>query len=86
MKFTPSTQTAASSKIRVILNNHPWNGGFWTTPNNVVTDALVCLLNGKRVACTYTLSPLNILMDVQPAGILSGSTNYITFDTEYIAS
>jgi hypothetical protein len=81
MKFTPSASAVTSSKIRVILNNHPWNGGIWTTPNNALTDALVCLLNGKRVACTFTLAPLNILMDVQPAGMVSGITNYISFNT-----
>ena len=81
MRFTPSSTTITSSKIRVILNNHPWNGGIWTTPNNLVTDPLVCMLNGKRVACTYTLAPLNILMDVQPAGIVSGTSNFITFNT-----
>lgn len=71
----------------MIMNNHPWNGGFWTTPNNLLSDPLVCLLNWVRVACTFTLSPLNVLLNVQPAGLNSGGiNNTIVLDTEYIAS
>lgn len=87
MKFRPSLSSISTpaSKIRVYFHDHPWNGGKFTTPNNNVADPLVCKLNYKRVACTYTLNPLNILMNVEPAGLNTGSDNVITLDTEYIA-
>lgn len=70
--------------LNVILNNHAWNGGYWSTPNQVTTDPLVCLVNYFRVPCTYTLSPLNILMDISSAGLISNQQNIITIDTEYL--
>jgi len=66
------------------LNNHAWNGGIWTTPNSVISDPLVCMINLIRVACTYTLSPIVVTMDVSPAGITNGQNNVITLDTEYL--
>jgi hypothetical protein len=66
------------------LNNHNWNGGFWSTPNQVTTDPLVCQLNYIRVACTYTLSPLTVIMNVSPAGMTLSSNNIIILDTEYL--
>lgn len=43
---------------------------------------MVCKINQQRVACTYTLSPLTVLMDV--SGINSGTDNEIILDTEYL--
>jgi hypothetical protein len=71
-------------QIKLILNNHAWNGGYWTTPNNVVSDPLVCLINYIRVPCTYTLSPFTVIMNVSPAGITNNQNNIITLDTEYL--
>ena len=87
MKFRPSSSAISTpaSKIRVYFHDHPWNGGKFTTPNNNVADPLVCKLNRKRVACTYTLNPLSILMNIDPAGLNTGSDNIISLDTEYIA-
>jgi hypothetical protein len=70
--------------LNVILNNHAWNGGYWSTPNQVATDPLVCFVNYFRVPCTYTLSPLNILMNISSAGLISNQQNIITIDTEYL--
>jgi hypothetical protein len=63
------------------LNNHPWNGGVWSTPNSVTTDPLVCMINYVRVACTYTLSPLVVTMNVSPASLSLAQNNMITLDT-----
>ena len=63
------------------MNNHAWNGGIWTTPNNAVTDPMVCILNNVRVPCTYTLSPLIVTLDVSPAGITPGQNNKLHLDT-----
>ena len=46
-----------------------------------MNDPLVCLINGKRVDCSHTLAPLIVTMDVDPAGLNSGSDNLITLDT-----
>ena len=43
---------------------------------------MVCKINQQRVACTYTLAPLTVLMDV--SGINSGTDNEIILDTEYL--
>ncbi len=87
MKFRPSSSAVSTpaTKIRVYFHDHPWNGAKFTTPNNNVADALVCKLNRKRVGCTYTLNPFDILMNIDPAGLNTGSDNIITLDTEYIA-
>lgn len=69
----------------VYFHDHPWNGGKFTTPNGVVADPLVCKLNRKRVDCTYTLNPMVVTMNVNPAGLSAGTDNYITLDTEYLA-
>lgn len=37
--------SAPATKIRVIFHDHPWNTGKFTTPNNALTDPLVCMLN-----------------------------------------
>ena len=66
----------------MILPDHSWNEGIWTTPSNAATDPMVCKINQQRVACTYTLSPLTVLMDV--SGINSGTDNEIILDTEYL--
>lgn len=71
-------------QIKLILKNHAWNGGYWTTPNQVATDPMVCLINYVRVPCTYTLLPLTVTMDVSPAGIIYNQDNVITLDTEYL--
>ena len=42
------------------------------------------MINYIRVACTYTLAPLTVTMDVSPAGITNGQNNIITLDTEYL--
>jgi len=71
--------------MRVVLNNHAWNGGVWTTPNGAGSLPLVCMINYIRVSCTYTLSPLTVTMDVSPAGLVSSQDNIITLDTEYLS-
>jgi len=65
MRLFPPTSPSATTitKVRVYFHDHPWNGGVFSTPNNS-SDPLVCKLNQKRVACTYTLNPLNILMNI----------------------
>lgn len=84
MKINPSNDVLTSYQIKLILNNHAWNTGIWTTPNLVATDPLVCMINYVRVPCTYTLSPLTVTMSVSPAGITSNQENVITLDTEYL--
>jgi hypothetical protein len=86
MKFRPSSSSVSTpaSKIRVYFHDHPWNGGKFTTPTSAA-NPLVCKLNRKRVGCTYTLNPLDILMNIDPAVLNSGSDNIITLDTEYLA-
>ena len=74
----------SSNKIKLTLNNHAWNGGIWTTPNSVTTDPLVCMINRIRVGCTYTLSPLEVTLDVAPAGLTGSQNNILTLDTEYL--
>ena len=85
IEFNPSSDILASNKIKLTLNNHKWNGGIWTTPNSVVTDPMVCMINRIRVGCTYTLSPLTVTMDVAPAGITNGQPNIVTLDTEFLS-
>jgi hypothetical protein len=82
--FNPSGDVLVAYQIKLVLNNHAWNGGYWTTPNQVATDPLVCLINYVRVPCTYTLLPLTVTMNVSPAGIISNQDNVITLDTEYL--
>lgn len=83
--FNPSADVLSSQNIKLILNNHAWNGGVWSTPNSVTSDPLVCMINRIRVSCTYTLSPLAVTMNVSPAGITNGQNNLITLDTEYLS-
>lgn len=68
----------------MIFNNHAWNGGIWSTPNSLTSDPLVCMINYVRVSCTFTLSPLTVTMNVNPASINSATINTITLDTEYL--
>ena len=82
IKFRPSTESLAAQSIKVTLPDHNWNGGYWTTPNNVATDPMVCKINQQRVVCTYTLSPLIVTLEAE--GINSGTDNEITLDTEYL--
>lgn len=82
--FNPSGDVLVAYQIKVVLNNHAWNGGIWSTPNAVVSDPMVCMINYVRVPCTYTLSPLTVTMNVSPAGIISNQNNIITLDTEYL--
>ena len=77
--------SAPASFIRVYMHDHPWNSGRWTTPSDNINDPLVCLINRKRVPCTYTLNPLSVLLDISVIGLNTGSNNLITLDTEYIA-
>lgn len=84
MVFNPSGDVLSAYQIKLVLNNHAWNGGYWSTPNQLATDPLVCMINYVRVACTYTLSPLTVTMSVSPAGITNGQNNIITLDTEYL--
>lgn len=84
MVFNPSGDVLSAYQIKLILNNHAWNGGYWSTPNQLATDPLVCMINYVRVACTYTLSPLTVTMSVSPAGITNAQNNIITLDTEYL--
>ena len=84
MYFTPTSDVLVAYQIKLVLNNHAWNGGIWTTPNSVTSDPMVCFINYVRVPCTYTLSPLTVTMSVSPAGITSGQNNIITLDTEYL--
>lgn len=81
MIFNPSSDVLVAFQIKLILNNHAWNGGYWSTPNQVVTDPMVCLINYVRVPCTFTLSPLAVTMNVSPAGIIANQDNIITLDT-----
>lgn len=89
MSFIPSGAPAVTNTatIKLGLYPHPWNGGYWSTPNQVTTDPLVCFLNGNRVACTYTLSSsiLMVTMTVTGVSITQSNENYIVLDTEYIA-
>lgn len=85
LQFSPSGDVLSATSIRLIFNNHAWNGGLWTTPNAVTSDPLVCLINSIRVGCSYTLSPLTVTMNVSPAGITNGQINTITLDTEYLS-
>ena len=73
IKFRPSTDSLSASTIKVELPNHSWNGGIWTTPNNVATDPMVCKINQLRVPCTYTLAPLTVILEAD--GINSGTDN-----------
>lgn len=82
--FNPTSDVLVAYQIKLILNNHAWNGGFWTTPNAVTTDPMVCLINYIRVPCTFTLSPLTVIMNVSPAGLVASQNNIITLDTEYL--
>lgn len=82
--FNPSGDVLTAYQIKVVLNSHAWNGGYWTTPNQAVTDPLVCMINYVRVPCTYTLSPLTVTMNVSPAGIIFNQNNIVTLDTEYL--
>jgi hypothetical protein len=43
----PSTSVISlpATKIRVYFHDHPWNTGKFSTPNNVNTDPLVCMIN-----------------------------------------
>ena len=43
------------------------------------------MINRIRVACTYTLAPLVVTMDVAPAGITNAQNNIITLDTEFLS-
>lgn len=79
IRFNPSSASLTATTIVVELPNHSWNGGIWTTPNNVATDPLVCFVNTQRVSCTYTLAPLIVTMAAQ--NIISGSENKITLTT-----
>lgn len=45
---------------------------------------MVCILNSVRVPCTFTLSPLVVILDVSPAGITSGQDNRLALDTEHL--
>lgn len=72
-----------AGSIILIFNNHAWNNGIWSTPTGA-TDPLVCMINYVRVACTFTLSPLTVTMDVNPATINFGQKNILTLDTEYL--
>lgn len=83
IQFNPSSDVLPSQSIKLIFNNHAWNGGVWSTPNGA-TDPMVCMINYIRVDCTYTLTPLTVTMNVSPAGITSGQNNIITLDTEYL--
>ena len=84
LMFQPTSDILSSSKIILTLNNHAWNGGIWTTPNSNTADPMVCMINRVRVGCTYTLSPLEVTLDVTPAGLTSGQNNILTLDTEYL--
>ena len=68
----------------MIFNNHAWNGGIWNTPTSQLSDPLVCMINYIRVGCSFTLSPLTVTMNVNPASINNGQSNIITLDTEYL--
>ncbi len=83
LQFQPSSAAISrpATQISLYFHNHPWNGGIWSTPNQVATDPLVCLINGKRVPCTYTLLPLVVLLNIASVGLNSGSVNTITLDT-----
>lgn len=77
--FRPSSDSLSATKITVELPNHSWNGGYWTTPNNLATDPLVCFMNAQRVACTYTLAPFKVTLVAE--NLLAGSDNKITLTT-----
>ena len=81
IEFSPSSDILTSNSIKLILNDHAWNGGVWTTPNAVASDPLVCMINFIRVACTYSLSPMTVTMEVSPAGITNAQNNILTLDT-----
>jgi hypothetical protein len=85
MSFIPSGASAVTNTatIKLGLYPHPWNSGFWSTPNLVTTDPLVCYLNTNRVACTYTLasSILMVTMTVTGVSITQANENYIVLDT-----
>ena len=71
MSFIPSGASAVTNTatIKLGLYPHPWNGGYWSTPNQVVTDPLVCYLNSYRVACTYTLSSSILMVTMTVTGV-----------------
>lgn len=85
MSFIPSSASAVTNTATITLGlyPHPWNGGYWSTPNQVAADPLVCYLNSNRVACTYTLtsSILMVTMTVTGISITQSNENYITLDT-----
>lgn len=81
VQFSPSGDILTSNTIKMIFNNHAWNGGIWTTPTSQLSDPLVCMINYIRVACSFTLSPLTVTMNVNPASINNGQSNMITLDT-----
>lgn len=58
---------------------------MFTTPGNVATDPLVCMINDVRVDCTYTLTSSLFKIEIQTQQTLnSGTDNLITLDTEYL--
>jgi hypothetical protein len=85
LSFIPAGVSAVSNTATIMLGlyPHPWNGGYWSTPNSVTTDPLVCYLNLARVLCTYTLSSsiLMVTMKINGASISQSQENFIVLDT-----
>lgn len=89
MVFTAATASGVTStaKIQLGLYPHPYNGGFWSTPNSQSGEALVCFVNYVRVLCSYTFSSniLLVTMTISGVSLSQSSDNVIILDTEYIA-
>jgi len=52
--------TSLTIDLKIYFGDHRYNTGFWSTPNQLDTDPVVCMLNNARFACSPTNSPLNI--------------------------
>jgi hypothetical protein len=81
----PYSASGASATVSIVLalHPHPWNGGFWKTPNAISTDPLVCYVNLNRVPCsyTYTSQTLTVTMLTSSVALSQSSDNLLTLDT-----
>ena len=82
--FRPTSDALTSTSILIQLPKHQWNSAMFTTPGNVATDPLVCLINNVRVVCTYTLTSTMFEIELETQQLNSGTDNEITLDTEFL--
>jgi hypothetical protein len=75
--FVPSSISTITSTtaLVLVLYPHPWNLGYWSTPNSVTTDPLICYINLIRVSCIYSLTSSILSVTMQIGSVILSSTS-----------